>query len=121
MKKITPLIYADPERSGYGDLLLTGPTTGYTPDQIRAGYTVVTPILNADGELGSLEVQPTATVVDICAVLHNCGIPIQALSGVQELDALNRTQRYFVIPDDNLGSGVYALSLVSQSEFIPLA
>ena len=118
MKKITPLIHADPERSDNGVYLLPGAMTGFTQEQIRAGHEVVTPILNVNGELNTLEVQPTATVVDICAVLHSCGILVQGLAGDFAIDQLSRPIRYSVVPDPEIGENIISLVPIPNQDII---
>ena len=118
MKKLTPLIHADPERSAYGEIYLVGTVSGYTARQIRAGHESVTPVLSPDGSLTCLEIVPHASALDICAVLHSCGIPIQGIAGDFTFDRLGRSIRYSVEPCPDIGEDIFSLVPLPNQDII---
>lgn len=116
--KITPLIHADPERSIYGELLLDGEVSGNTAQQIRAGHELVTPVLSPDGSLICLEIEPHASALDICAVIHSCGVPIVGIVGDFVMDGLSRPIRYSIRPDPEIGENIFSLVPVPNQDII---
>lgn len=118
MTILTPLIHADPERSGNGELLLPGTSTGFTTSQVNDGYNTVTPVYSSDGIVESIEINPRATTTDICAVLHSCGILVQGLAGDFAIDQLSRPIRYSVVPDPEIGENIISLVPIPNQDII---
>jgi hypothetical protein len=96
--RIQSLIHSEHEPAG----LLPGSST-FPPDVIRDAHKRVTPVYDAGGNVQFVEIDPKATTTDICAVLTSCGIPVAALTGLDEIDPFSRPQRYQLAPAAEIG------------------